>query len=126
MTFYELVIIIQQNITSNDIDNIAEDLSKLIEDNDGEVIKTEYWGLRQMQYTIKNNKEGHYYFFGIKVDNDLLQEIKRKISLNENIIRHGVIQVPTIEDGSSIILQNSDLEQECSIDVTSHKKAPTA
>lgn len=127
MTFYELVVIAQQNITSSDIDNIAEDLSKLIEDNDGKVVKKEYWGLRQMQYTINNNKEGHYYFLGIKVDNDLLPEIKRKISLNENIIRHSIIKVPNIEDCPSIILQqNSDSDQERSIDVTSHNKAPAA
>lgn len=126
MAYYELVMIIRQDITSNDIDNISQNFAKLIEDNEGKIVKTEYWGLKELQYTINNNKKGHYYLFSIQVDNDLLKEIERKISLNENIIRHSIIKVSDIEGYPSIVLENSESEHVKTIDVTSNNKAPAA
>ncbi len=120
MSFYESIVIIRQDVSSADVDKIANDLKKIVADFGGEVIKTEYWGLRQLAYEINNNKKGHYYFMGIKANNALLKELDRRIKLSESIIRSSVVKVDHISSEPSPLLRTSNtLGEENIIDVTS-------
>ena len=118
MAFYESIIVIRQDISSADVDKIADDFIKIIKENKGNVIKTEYWGLRSLAYEIKNNKKGHYYFMGIEADNTLVKELGRKIKLSESIIRSSLVKVKEISKDPSPVLRTRTLDLEETIDVT--------
>jgi small subunit ribosomal protein S6 len=118
MAFYESIIIIRQDISSADVDKIADDFVKIIKDHKGNVLKTEYWGLRPLAYEIKNNKKGHYYFMGIEADNILVKELGRKIKLSESIIRSSLVKVKEISKDPSPVLRTRALDLEETIDVT--------
>jgi small subunit ribosomal protein S6 len=118
MAFYESIIIIRQDISSIDVDKIVDDFVKIIKDHKGEVLKTEYWGLRTLAYEIKNNKKGHYYFIGIEADNILIKELGRKIKLSESIIRSSLVKVKVISKEPSPVLRSRSLDLEETIDVT--------
>lgn len=121
MAFYESIIIIRQDVSSVDVDKIANEFTKLIKDLSGEVLKTEYWGLRQLAYEIQNNKKGHYYFMGIKAGNDLVKELGRKIKLSESIIRSSLVRVKELSKDPSPVLRTRSLDLEETIDVTVDK-----
>ena len=112
------IIIIRQDISSADVDKIADDFVKIIKDHKGNVLKTEYWGLRPLAYEIKNNKKGHYYFMGIEADNILVKELGRKIKLSESIIRSSLVKVKEISKDPSPVLRTRALDLEETIDVT--------
>jgi small subunit ribosomal protein S6 len=119
MAFYESIIIIRQDVSSVDVDKIADDFVKIIKDHKGNVLKTEYWGLRTLAYEIENNKKGHYYFMGIEADNDLIKELGRKIKLSESIIRSSLVKVKELSKEPSPVLRTSrSLDIEETIDVT--------
>ncbi len=118
MAFYESIIVIRQDISSVDVDKIADDFVKIIKDHQGNVLKTEYWGLRPLAYEIKNNKKGHYYFMGIEADNVLVKELGRKIKLSESIIRSSLVKVKEISKDPSPVLRTRALDLEETIDVT--------
>jgi len=122
MTFYESIIIIRQDISSADVDKTAGDFVKIIKEHKGNVLKTEYWGLRPLAYEIKNNKKGHYYFMGIEADNILVKELGRKIKLSESIIRSSLVKVKTISTDPSPVLRARALDLEETVDVTINKK----
>ena len=109
MAFYESIIIIRQDVSSADVDKIVDDLKKIIEEQEGKVVKTEYWGLRSLAYEIENNKKGHYYFMGIEATKLLLKEIDRKIKLSESIIRSSLVKVKEISNDVSPVLKNKEL-----------------
>ena len=111
MAFYESIIIIRQDISSADVDKIADDFVKIIKDHKGNVLKTEYWGLRPLAYEIKNNKKGHYYFMGIEADNILVKELGRKIKLSESIIRSSLVKVKVISKDPSPVLRTRALSR---------------
>lgn len=121
MAIYESTIIIRQDVSSNEIDKIAADLQNIITENGGKIIKTEYWGLRNLAYEIKNNKKGHYYFMGIEAGNAALDIMDRKIKLSESIIRSFLIKVDAISQEPSPILKARGPDTQSSIDVTSDK-----
>jgi small subunit ribosomal protein S6 len=118
MAFYESIIVIRQDVSSSDVDKIADDFIKIIKDHKGSVLKTEYWGLRTLAYEIKNNKKGHYYFMGIEADNVLVKELGRKIKLSESVIRSSLVKVKEISKAPSPILRTKSLDLEETVDVT--------
>ncbi len=118
MAFYESIIVIRQDVSSSDVDKIADDFIKIIKDHKGNVLKTEYWGLRTLAYEIKNNKKGHYYFMGIEADNVLVKELGRKIKLSESVIRSSLVKVKEISKDHSPILRAKSLDLEETVDVT--------
>lgn len=118
MAFYESIIVIRQDVSSSDVDKIADDFIKIIKDHKGSVLKTEYWGLRTLAYEIKNNKKGHYYFMGIEADNALVKELGRKIKLSESVIRSSLVKVKKISQEPSPILRTKSLDLEETVDVT--------
>mgnify|MGYP006073002769 FL=1 len=124
MAFYESIIIIRQDVSSAEVDKLANDFAQIVKDHDGKVIKTEYWGLKQLAYEIENNKKGHYYFMGIEANNILLAEMDRKLKLSESVIRSSLIRVDEISKDPSPILKAKSSDGEETIDVTINKDSP--
>ncbi|MFY9589323.1 30S ribosomal protein S6 [Rickettsia endosymbiont of Halotydeus destructor] len=118
MSFYESVFIVRQDVSLNDIDKITDDFIKIVKNNNGIVVKTEYWGLRPLAYKIGNNKKGHYVFLGLNTGPETIKELERKMQLNENIIRFLTQRVESISSEPSPILKTQNTENEPVIDVT--------
>lgn len=123
MPFYESVFIIRQDVSSSDVDKITDDFVKIVKDNKGSIVKTEYWGLRSLAYEIGNNKKGHYVFLGLDTEPSIVKEIERKMKLSENIIRYSNIKVEAISNELSPILRSKSSETEDVVDVTINKDA---
>ena len=120
MSFYESIIILRQDIASSEVDKITSDITDFIKTHKGEVVKSEYWGLKHLAYEIQNNKKGHYHFMGIKAEKPLLDELDRKFKLNESIIRSSLIKVGKIDEALAPVLKAQKDEEE-TVDVTVSK-----
>ena len=60
MALYEHVFLARQDLAQAQVDALAEAATKIIEDNQGKVVKTETWGLRSLAYRIAKNRKAHY------------------------------------------------------------------
>ena len=120
MAFYESITIIRQDVSSTEVDKIANDFAKIVADHNGTVIKTEYWGLRQLAYEIENNKKGHYFFMGIEGNNELLKEMDRRLKLSESVIRSSLMKVEEISKEPSPILRAKSSDGDQTVDVTTN------
>ncbi len=58
MNLYEHTIIARQDTSPSELKQLTEKYSKIVEKNEGEVVKTENWGLLNLSYLIKKNKKG--------------------------------------------------------------------
>ena len=74
MNFYEHTIIAKQDISPSEVKQLTEKYSKIVEKNNGEIIKTENWGLLNLSYLIKKNKKGSYIHFKIKGNGNVILE----------------------------------------------------
>lgn len=117
MTFYELVFIIRQDVSSTDVDKIINDFAALASEGESEVVKREYWGLLPFAYEIKGSKKGHYVLFGLKSTPEIIQEVRRKMKLSESIIRYLTKVVDSISQTPSPILRSNSNSEEA-VDVT--------
>ena len=57
MNLYEHTIIARQDTSPSELKQLTEKYSKIVEKNDGEVVKTENWGLLNLSYLIKKIKK---------------------------------------------------------------------
>ena len=60
MPLYEHVFLARQDLAQAQVDALAENATKIIEDNGGKIAKTETWGLRSLAYRIAKNRKAHY------------------------------------------------------------------
>ncbi|GHF27571.1 hypothetical protein GCM10017044_23310 [Kordiimonas sediminis] len=106
MALYEHVFIARQEISSSQVENIVADLTKVLEENGGKVLKNEYWGLKTLAYKIKKNRKGHYVLLNLDTPYPALAEMERQVRLNEDILRFMTVSVEELEEGPSIVLRS--------------------
>jgi small subunit ribosomal protein S6 len=104
MTLYETTFITRQDISTQDVDKLTESFIKILEENKGQTVKVEQWGLRDLAYPIKKYNKGYYTFLGIEADNAAIKELERKMRLNEDVLRCVSIKVDAIESEDSAII----------------------
>jgi small subunit ribosomal protein S6 len=106
MPLYESVVIARQDISSTQVDTLADDLTKILEENGGSVAKREHWGLRSLTFRIKKNRKGHYVLFNVDAPPAAVTEYERRMRINEDVLRYLTIRVDEHEEGQSSILAN--------------------
>lgn len=108
MKLYETVFIVRQDATPNQVETLAQDYTKIIRDNGGDVAKTEFCGLRSLAYPIKKNGKGHYVLMNIKAPADIVKEVERQMKLNENVLRFLTIKVEAHDPNPSPLMQQKN------------------
>ena len=106
MALYECVYIARQDISTSQVEGLTEQFTTLISENGGTVAKTEYWGLRNLAYKVKKNRKGYYVLLNLDAPHAAVNELKRVMGLNEDVLRTLVLRVDALEDGPSIVMQN--------------------
>lgn len=104
MPFYELVFITRQELTPVEVDNISDKLKSILQENGGNLVNKEYWGLKPLAYPIKKNTKGHYVLFNIDSPYLAVQEVEKSIKFNENIIRKGIFSIKKIPEAPSELM----------------------
>ena len=93
MPLYESTFIARPDISSQQVDGLAEQFREILTEAGGEIAKTEYWGLRSLAYRIKKNRKGHYYFMNINAPPEAINAMERTMRINEDVIRYLTVRV---------------------------------
>ena len=105
MRLYESVFIARQDITSAQVQAMADEFAEIITSAGGSIKKREYWGLRSLAYRIKKNRKGHYVMFNLETGPEALREYERIMGLNEDVLRFLNLNIEEVEEGPSIMMQ---------------------
>ncbi|MBY0284218.1 MAG: 30S ribosomal protein S6 [Sphingomonas sp.] len=108
MALYEHVFLARQDLAQAQVDALAEIATKIVEDNEGKVVKTETWGLRSLAYKIAKNRKAHYVMLEIDAPAGVVAELERQTQINEDIIRYMTVKVDALEAGPTVMMRKSD------------------
>ena len=111
MPLYEHVFLARQDLAQAQVDALAENATKIIEDNGGKVVKTETWGLRNLAYRIQKNRKAHYVALDFDAPAPVVAELERQTQINEDVIRYMTIKVDTHEQGPSVMMRRGDRDK---------------
>lgn len=92
MNDYELTMVLDPDLTSENQKKLLEKFKKLIEDGKGKVEKQDDWGKKELAYPINKKKNGAYFFWEIKTSADGIRQVDKKLKVEDGIMRHLIIR----------------------------------
>lgn len=123
MALYETIIIARGDLAADDVDALTDKFVKVVNDKNGKIISKEYWGLKKLAYKVKKNNRGHYVLLNIDAQNEAINELKRVISFNEDVIRSLTFKVNSHDKESLLFV--SDSAKDFKAGKVSKKKEPS-
>jgi small subunit ribosomal protein S6 len=108
MAFFEHVILLKQDLSSSEIDNVMKTHEDTLNELNGNVVYKESWGLRSLAYPIKNNKKAFYEFMNIELPQNNIDVLNSKLNLNENVIRYLSVKVKSFGDTPTSMIKDKD------------------
>ena len=111
MNLYEHTIIARQDTSPSEIKQLTDKYSKIVEKNEGEVVKTENWGLLNLSYLIKKNRKGSYIHFKIKGNGNIIKELEKNESLDKKLLRYLTVKVKKFDLETNYFSKKEDGEK---------------
>ena len=101
-------IIARQDTSPSEIKQLTEKYSKIVEKNDGEIVKTENWGLLNLSYLIKKNRKGSYIHFKIKGKGLVIKELEKNESIDKKLLRYLTVKVKEFDLDTNYFSKNNE------------------
>ena len=111
MNFYEHTIIARQDTSPAELKQLTEKYSKIVEKNDGEIVKTENWGLLSLSYLIKKNKKGSYIHFKIKGNGNTINELEKNEAIDKKLLRHLTVKVKKFDFDTNYFSKSEEIQK---------------
>ena len=111
MNFYEHTIITRQDTSLSEIKQLTEKYKKIIEKKDGEIVKTENWGLMYLSHMIKNNKKGSYIHFKIKANGKTIAELEKNEAIDKKLLRYLTVKVKKLDIDTNYFSKKENIEK---------------
>ena len=111
MNLYEHTIIARQDTSPSEIKQLTEKYSKIVEKNEGEIIKSENWGLLNLSYIIKKNKKGSYIHFKIKGKGKMIAELEKNEVIDKKLLRYLTVKVKKFDLETNYFSKKDDNEK---------------
>ena len=97
MGLYENTIIAKQDLPATELKKIKDKYNEIINNNSGKVVKVEEWGLLNLSKRINNYKKGFYIHYKFEGNSQTLNEISKKIKIDNLIIRNLVVKYKRLD-----------------------------
>ena len=108
MNFYEHTIIATQDTSPSQIKQLEEKYSKIIQTNDGNIVKFESWGLMHLSYLIKKNKKRNYLHFKIEGSGKTIEELEKNEKIDKNLLRYLTVKVKKLDLDTDYFKKNEE------------------
>jgi len=94
LIYYEALLIVNPNLSEEDVENLSQKIKKGIEDLGASVVHTENWGKRRLTYEVKKSKKGYYLIYDCSVDSkDFAKKVDGLLRYNEEILKYMTIKM---------------------------------
>ena len=111
MNLYEHTIIARQDTSPSEIKQLTEKYSSIIEKNDGEIVKTENWGLLNLSYLIKKNKKGSYIHFKFKGKGNVISELEKNEAIDKKLLRYLTVKVKKFDLETNFFSKKDEMDK---------------
>jgi small subunit ribosomal protein S6 len=112
MPLYEHVFLARQDVSAQQVEELTAQLTGVIEQLGGKVVKLEQWGVKSLSYRVRKNRKAHFTFLNVDAPSAALSEIERQERLNEDVLRYLTIRVDEFEEGPSAMMRKSDRDRD--------------
>lgn len=93
MNIYENIVIINADLSDEEIEAANEKIKNLIEKSGGEVLKIEAWGRRKLAYEIKKQRKGFYTLLTFKAEPSFIKRLEDFYRVSDFVVKYMVIKM---------------------------------
>ena len=88
---YELLYIVSNKYSEDELKPIIAKVNKLVEDNDGKITHQEEWGKKKFAYPIQHFNYGYYNLLEFESDGEKLKKINKELRIDSDILRFQIV-----------------------------------
>lgn len=88
---YELLYIVSNKYTEEELGPIMDKVRSIIQDNKGNITFSEEWGKKRLAYPIKRFYHGYYTLIEFDLDGSEVAKVDRALKLMNEILRHQIV-----------------------------------
>ncbi len=103
MPYYETVFIARQDVSSTQVESIADAMAETLTGDGGKISRREYWGLKSLAYRMKKNKKGHFVLFNFDASIEAVREMERQMGLHEDVLRVLTLRTDDLPEEPSVV-----------------------
>jgi small subunit ribosomal protein S6 len=91
--YYETTIVVNGMLEDDAITQVVDQTTEFITRHGGTIKSSDHWGRRRLAYSINKKNNGYYVQMGVEGPGDLVPQLERFFHLEEQIMRHLVLQL---------------------------------
>lgn len=91
MPHYELLYIVSNKYSEEELRPILDQANKIIKDNGGAITSHEEWGKKRLAYPIEHFIYGYYNLIEFNIVSDKLAKINNELRLAKEIMRYQIV-----------------------------------
>ena len=111
MNLYEHTIVAKQDVSASQIKQLTEKYTKIVTNNEGEILQTQNWGLLNLSYIIKKNKKGNYIHFKFKGPAKIINDLEKNESMDKNLLRYLTVKVKKFDLDTNYFTKSDDSDK---------------
>ncbi len=101
MKKYETIFILDPDLEDEKIQSTVEKVKGIITQANGEILKVEDWGKRNLAYIVKKKPRGHYFLLLFSGSPALLAELERNFRVMDAVIKFQSVRLDEKHDMAS-------------------------
>jgi small subunit ribosomal protein S6 len=112
MPLYEHVFLARQDASTQQVEELTTQMTGIVEQFGGKVVKMESWGVRSLTYRMNKNRKAHFVLLNIDGPSAAVAEIERQERISEDVIRYLTVRVEEHEEGPSAMMRKADRDRD--------------
>lgn len=115
---YEIMLIIQPDLGVDGTNGVLEEMKTLIAEASGKVFHEDMWGLRELAYAIRKQRQGYYAVYNFTADPIKVKEFEKQLNIHQGVLRYLIqkspknYEVKTLAEYDEIAKEEALKEQE--------------
>ncbi|PWN06825.1 30S ribosomal protein S6 [Rhodohalobacter mucosus] len=86
--FYEMTYILNPVLDEEKFSEMVNYVNKLIEDNGGELVEVDEWGVKKLAYDIDKKSTGYYVNLYFNAPAETIAPVERNMRIHDDIMRY--------------------------------------
>jgi small subunit ribosomal protein S6 len=112
MPLYEHVYLARQDVSAQQVEELTAQFKGVIEQMGGKIAKTEYWGVKSLNFRIRKNRKAHFTLLNVDAPPAARAEVERQQRINEDVLRYLTVRVDELEEGPSAMMRKVDRDRD--------------
>lgn len=93
MRRYEVIFIVNPDLSSEEMDSVLEKYKGIITSQKGSIIKLDTWGIMNMAYRIRKHTKGYYVLMDFVGGAAVGKELERNFKIDDRILRYLTVKI---------------------------------